>query len=48
VSATRPDGSADERDVAEGELAAVLRETFGIALTDDEVTRLTFASRAPG
>lgn len=44
----RPDGTLDERDVADDEIGALLRETFGIPLNDDEVTQLTFASRTPG
>jgi N-hydroxyarylamine O-acetyltransferase len=48
LTLTRPDGSEDERDVGDDELADLLRETFGIPLKDDEVTQLTFASRTPG
>jgi N-hydroxyarylamine O-acetyltransferase len=44
----RPDGTLDERDVADGELGVLLREMFGIPLNDDEVAQLTFASRTPG
>jgi N-hydroxyarylamine O-acetyltransferase len=43
-----PDGSVDERDVEEAELGEILRGMFAIPLTDDEVARLTFASRTPG
>jgi N-hydroxyarylamine O-acetyltransferase len=48
LTLARPNGSEDERAVDDDELAGLLRETFGIPLSDDEVTRLTFASRTPG
>jgi N-hydroxyarylamine O-acetyltransferase len=44
----RPDGPVDERDVSDDELGGLLREMFGIPLSDDELTQLTFASRTPG
>jgi hypothetical protein len=44
----RPDGTLDERDVADDEIGGLLRETFGIPLNDDDVAQLTFASRTPG
>jgi N-hydroxyarylamine O-acetyltransferase len=44
----RPDGTLDERDVADDELGGLLRDMFGIPLNDDEVAHLTFASRTPG
>jgi N-hydroxyarylamine O-acetyltransferase len=44
----RPDGTLDERDVADGELGVLVREMFGIPLNDDDVAQLTFASRTPG
>jgi len=48
LSLERPDGSVDERDVGDDELAALLRDQFAIALSDAEIAQLTFASRAPG
>jgi N-hydroxyarylamine O-acetyltransferase len=48
LTVTRPDRSEQERDVADDELAAVLRETFRVPLSDEEVVQLTFATRAPG
>jgi N-hydroxyarylamine O-acetyltransferase len=48
LTVERPDGSLDERDVGDDELADLLRGTFGIPLNDDEVAQLTFASRMPG
>jgi N-hydroxyarylamine O-acetyltransferase len=48
LSLERPDGSVEERDVGDAELGGILRERFAIALGDDEVTQLTFASRTPG
>jgi N-hydroxyarylamine O-acetyltransferase len=44
----RPDGSEDEREVADDELGDLLRGTFAISLSDDEVAQLTFGSRTPG
>jgi N-hydroxyarylamine O-acetyltransferase len=44
----RPDGSVEERDVGDGELADLLREVFAIPLSDDEVAQLTFAPGTPG
>ena len=44
----RPDGSEDERDVSDDELADLLRGMFGISLDDGEVAQLTFGSRTPG
>jgi N-hydroxyarylamine O-acetyltransferase len=48
LTLTRPDHSEDERAVADDQLGSILRETFGLPLSDDEVKRLTFASRTPG
>jgi N-hydroxyarylamine O-acetyltransferase len=48
LTVTRPDWSVDERDVHDDELADLLRGMFGIPLSEDEVTQLTFASRTPG
>jgi arylamine N-acetyltransferase len=48
LTVTRPDRSEQERDVGDDELAAVLRETFRVPVSDEEVMRLTFATRAPG
>ena len=44
----RPDGSAEEREVADDELADMLRGVFAIPLDEDEVRRLTFAPRTAG
>jgi N-hydroxyarylamine O-acetyltransferase len=44
LTVERADGSVDERDVDEAQLGAIVRETFAIPLSDDEVARLTFAS----
>jgi N-hydroxyarylamine O-acetyltransferase len=48
LTLTRPEGLEDERAVADDELGPILREMFGIPLSDDEVAQLTFASRTPG
>jgi N-hydroxyarylamine O-acetyltransferase len=48
LTVERADGSVDERDVDDAQLGAIVRDTFAIPLTDDEVARLTFASRTPG
>jgi N-hydroxyarylamine O-acetyltransferase len=48
LTVERPDRSVDERDVGDDELPELVRGTFAIPLTDEEVTQLTFASRTPG
>jgi N-hydroxyarylamine O-acetyltransferase len=48
LTVERPDRSVEEREVGDEEIGDLVRGTFAIPLTDDEVTRLTFASRTPG
>jgi N-hydroxyarylamine O-acetyltransferase len=48
LTVIRPDWSVDERDADDDEVAALLRETFGVPLSDADIARLTFASQAPG
>lgn len=38
LSVTRPGGAPEAREVVDGDVAALLRETFGIDLTPDEIT----------
>jgi len=47
LTVTHPDRSVDERD-GDDEIASVLRETFRIPLSDEEMMQLTFATRARG
>jgi N-hydroxyarylamine O-acetyltransferase len=41
LAITRPDGSTSRRDIDDHELAVLLRERFGIALTDGDLAALT-------
>jgi N-hydroxyarylamine O-acetyltransferase len=40
LTVTRPDGSADTREIDPGERAAVLRERFGLELSEEELAQL--------
>jgi N-hydroxyarylamine O-acetyltransferase len=40
LTTTRPDGSTEERPIADGELAATLADVFGLELSADEVAGL--------
>jgi N-hydroxyarylamine O-acetyltransferase len=44
----RPDGSVEEREVDDAQLADLLRGVFAIPLSDGEIERLTFVSRTAG
>jgi N-hydroxyarylamine O-acetyltransferase len=44
---TRPDGSTEERELDDAQLAGALRDVLGAALSDDEVARVV-AAASPG
>ena len=45
LTTTRPDGSSETREIGD-DLAATLRDVFGLALDPDEIARLTGATAA--
>ena len=46
LTTTRPDGSSETSEIGDGDLAATLRDVFGLALDPDEIARLTGATAA--
>jgi len=46
LTTTRPDGSSETREIGDGDLAATLRDVFGLDLGPDEIARLAGATAA--
>ena len=45
LTTTRPDGSTEEREIGDGDLAGTLRDVFGLELSDDELAGVAAATR---